>query len=261
MPKGGLARRATAIKSERATNDDLVLVLDAGNALHGAWVAFSSQGRVIIDGMNAMGYDAMVIGAADLALGIDALYEREAEAAFPLLSANIMPAGGGASLFEPYRIIERDGLRVGVIGISEPEAADVAEVKSDISVEDPVAVSARYVDQLRDEVDLLVVLSRLGMERDMALAEAVGGIDIIIGGNTRQLMRQPERVGNTLIVQQGARGEWLGRLVARFDERGLPVESVAEAITLGPDIADDTEIVDLVSRWNALYPPPTPTNR
>jgi 2',3'-cyclic-nucleotide 2'-phosphodiesterase (5'-nucleotidase family) len=258
VPKGGLARRATAIRQEREASDDLVLVLDAGNALFGAWVSFRSQGRVIVEGMNAMGYDAMVVGAADLAMGLDALREREAEASFAFLSANVMPAGGGAPMWEPYTIIERDGLRVGVIGITDPEAASTAEVRGVIAVEDPTLAAARHVAELRDQVDLLVVLSRLGLDRDMVLAQAVGGIDIIVGGSSGRLMREPERVGDTLVIQQGYRGEWLGRLTARFDERGIPDAYSVVPIILGPEYGDDAAMAEMVSRWSALHPTPKP---
>lgn len=253
-----MARRATAIKQELEKNDGLVLILDAGSTLVGAWEASKSLGQVVVESMSLMGYDAMTVGRMDLAIGDEAIAERQAEASFPFLSANIVRADDDALLFQPYVILERKDRRIGIIGLSEAEAVAVPLLKVRAKVLDPVEVAQALVPSLRQEVDLLIVLSHLGLEADGQLAAAVPGIDIIVGGNTRQLMRQPERVGNTLIIQQGYRGEWLGVLRATFDAEGVPTESVAELITLTDAYADDPQLAAVVEKYKELYPQPTP---
>ena len=253
-----MARRATVIKAERGDNKGIVLALDAGSSLSGDWVSLKSQGRVMVEGMNAMGYDAMALGRMDFALGLEALKEREAEADFAFLSANVVGVGDGQPIFEPYTLLERQGARIGVIGLSEPEAIRVPGVTDEVVVLDPLEAARRHVPELRDRVDLLIVLSHVGLEQDIALAQAVPGINVIVGGYTRKLMKQPERVGNTLIVQQGYLGEWLGRLQVTFDGEGVPTEFSETIITLDPRVTDDKDMTDLVQKWKALYPSPTP---
>ena len=252
-----MARRATAIKQERAKGEGLLLVLDAGGSLTGRPVSIRSQGRNIVEAMNAMGYDALALGRSELDMGLDALRERAAEASFAFLSANLVSSESGELLFEPYVVFESGGARVGVIGLSEPAAAQAARVAGQAEVLDPSETAQRYVLALRPDVDILIVLSHLGLEADAELARGVPGIDIIVGGSSRRLLREPERVGNTLIVQQGYLGEWMGRLEATFDEFGEPVQYAEQVITLGPDFADDAEVAEIVDRWNALYPTPT----
>lgn len=236
----------------------MVLVLDAGNTLSGQWLAQQTQGRVLVEAMNAMGYDALALGELELSLGLPALRERQAEAKFPFLSANLVSLSDQKPLFQPYVLVERQNTRVGIIGLTEAEALQAADGAAGIDVLDPLQTATLYVEELREQVDLLIVLSHLGTPMDQLLAQRVAGIDIIIGGNTRELMRQPLRVGNTLIVQQGYRGEWMGRLAATFDAQGIPTSAEVQVLTLDASYQDDTEMAALVAKWAKLYPSPTP---
>jgi len=252
-----LARRATAIKQERARNDGIVLLLDAGNALLGQWVSVRSAGRVMVEAMNAMGYDALALGEYDLAAGLEVIKQREKDASFPLLSANLVTVGDDRPIVRPYVILERDGTSFGILGLTEPGTREVLEKLDGATLLDPVGVARQYVSELRGKVDVLIVLSNLGLEEDEALAAAVAGIDIIIGGNSRRLMKEPERVGNTLIVQQGYKGEWLGRLQVTYDADRQPVSFAAEAVALTDSFGDDQEMSALVGKWKVLFPTPT----
>ena len=247
-----MARRATVIKQEREKTEGIILVLDAGSSLLGNQVSLVSEGRVLVEAMNAMGYDALALGDREFALGLDVLREREAEADFPFLSANLVNADDEALLFQPYIILERQGKSVGIIGLSEPEVAKNARVSKLVSALDPVETARQYVGELRGQVDVLIVLSHLGVEEDKALAKEVTGIDVIVGGKSRTLMREPARVGNTLIVQQGYDGEWMGRLRATFDAQGVPSDYAEKLYTLTADYKDDQEMLNLVNEYKKL---------
>ncbi|MHB1296152.1 MAG: bifunctional metallophosphatase/5'-nucleotidase [Anaerolineae bacterium] len=253
-----MARRATIIRQARENTGDIVLTLDAGSTLFGESIAMQSEGSVIVQAMNAMGYDAMTLGRYDLAMGVDTLLERAAEASFPFLSANLVNAADRKPLVDPYVIIERQGKRFGIIGISEPEANQVPGIAMTLTVLDATETTTRYVEELADQVDAVIVLSHLGLEADLALAEAVPGIDIIVGGNSRELMKAPQTVGDTLVVQQGYLGEWLGRLTVRYDEDGKVIESNEELIALTEEIADDPTMAGMVAEWVAKYPTAIP---
>jgi 5'-nucleotidase len=208
--------------------------------------------------MNAMGYDALTLGRMDFALGLETLKEIEETANFHLLSANVMEKEGQEPIFAPYTVLERQGIEVGIIGVSEPDANMTPKVKEQTHVLDPTETVKQYVDELRDQVDVLILLSHLGLDADKTLAKNVSGVDVIIGGNTRKLMRDPEQVGNTLIVQQGYRGEWMGRLQVKFDSEGNLVDGKEKIITLDDSYADDPSMVEMVKKWKTLYPSPTP---
>ena len=256
-----MARRATAIKQERAANKGILLLLDAGSSLMGHWVSMKSDGRVTVESMNALGYDALTVGQKELYRGVEVLQARRQEAHFPFLSANLISVDKKEPVFEPYVILERGGRRIGILGLSEINANQMPIVKDSLVVLDPVETAQEYVRELRGNVDLVIVLSHLGLDPDKALAEQVPGIDIIVGGSSSKLMSEPERVGQTLIVQQGYRGEWMGRLRATYDEKGNPSDYGAETITLGPSFGEDKEMADLLADYRLRYPTPTPRPR
>ena len=221
-------------------------------------MSIRSEGRIIVEGMNAMGYDAMALGRLDLALGLQVLKEREEEADFAFLSANLVDPQDYKPVFDPYVLLERQGVRIGIIGLSEPEAVKAIAGDIDLIVLEPLRATLPYVRELRDKVDILIVLSHQGLALDKDLASRLPEIDVFISGNDLQLMREPVRVGNTLIVQQGYRGEWLGRLEAHFDAQGVPQEYKADFITLGPDYEDDPEVAAIVQKYKESHPSPTP---
>lgn len=233
-------------------------MLDAGSSLLGAWVSLASDGRVTIEGMNAMGYDAMGVGLMEGLEGLDVLLDRRDEAGFPILSANLTYVEGGALVLEPYAILERDGVRYGFLGLTGPEFTQGPGLAAVVAVGDPTEAAARYVPELRARVDVLIVLSTLGKGEDNALAAAVPGIDVIVGSKSAYLMQEPDRAGDTVIVQQGYLGEWLGRTHLRYDAEGALAEASTEAIALTEDYPDDPDLAALVSRYNALHPTPAP---
>jgi len=235
------------------------LILDAGNSLSGQYVSRMAQGQNMVEAMNAMGYDAMGIGSMDTMIGLPALRERQQEANFAMVSANLVSADTLEPYFNPYVILERDGLKFGILGLSGPDVAQGAGLVNTATVLDATETARKYVAELRPQVNAIIVLSRLGLEADEQLAEAVPDINVIVGGLTGQLMQAPTQVGNTLIVQQGYNGEWMGVLQASFDAQGVPSHTSETLITLGPDYQDDADMVKLQEKWNQLYPTPTPT--
>jgi 2',3'-cyclic-nucleotide 2'-phosphodiesterase (5'-nucleotidase family) len=251
VPRGGLARRATLIQQIRETAPGALLVLDAGNSLMGEELATQSEGRLTIEAMNLMGYDALGVGPLELAKGIEALQQRAAEADFPILSCNLVWSESQVPALEPFAIVEREGLRLGIIGVTHAGALGGLErLSPGVVLLEATEQVARYVAQVRPRADLVIVLSYLGLAEDQALAQAVEGIDLIVGGRSRRILREPLLVEGTIIVQAGFDGELVGRL-----ELGGHLDAAQmvrfENIALGPEIADDPAMVQLVAGYRS----------
>ena len=257
---GGVARRATMIKRIRAEADTVFLLLDAGNTLFDQPLALQSEGRVVVEAMNAMGYDAMAVGMLDLAKGVEVLRQRAAEARFPILSANLVSKTDGKPILAPYVVIRRHGLRYGILGVTDPDAANAPGVRQVADVLDPVETVRKLLPELRSQSDVVIVLSRLGLGEDRMLARAVPGIDIIVGGKTHDLLPVPEVVGKAIITQMGYDGKWLGRLDTYLDAESHLSKPGVEIIGLAPDVPDDPELAALVASWQQRFPQPTPAN-
>lgn len=253
-----MARRATKIGEIRAEPERTVLVLDAGNTIYGQALAVQSQGQVIVESMSAMGYDAMTVGQSDLRFGLDVLLQRADEANFPLLSCNLVDRANGQRLLDPYVVLERDGIRIGILGVTDPEAATISMVSDQVAVIDPVEAVREYLPALREKSDVVIVLSHLGVEEDGRLARVFPAIDIIVGGRSRSLLTEPEIEGNVVIVQAGHSGEWLGRLDVTLDLTGHIIEPRVQIFPLDPEIADDPELAALVDSYRQRFPTATP---
>jgi 2',3'-cyclic-nucleotide 2'-phosphodiesterase (5'-nucleotidase family) len=257
-----VARRATAIKDIRSgESQGTVLLLDAGNALFGQHLALKTEGRIIVEAMNAMRYDAMTVADRDLLYGLERLIELAQEADFAVLSCNLVDPESGEPLFLPYAILQRDGIRYGIMGVTGSDAADIPGEGRDFTVQDPYEAIETYLTDVQAMSEVVILLSYMGLEEDMRLAEAFPEVDIIVGGKSRSLMQSPEVVGSTAIIQAGYNGEWIGRLTVRFDENWRIADPQAELITLDPDVADDQELKDLVDSNYEVYPKPTLPSR
>jgi len=252
-----LARRATKVKQEREDASN-VLLLDAGNTFFGRRVpASTTQGKVIVEAMNLLGYDAMTLGAEDLYLGMGALGQRIDEADFPVLSANVRLADTGELLAQPYVIKEVGGQKIAIIGLTSGgvvtgnQFMEIQIGGGSVIFEDPVTALDRYLAEVRDEADVVILLSHLGLEWDQKLADSFEGIALIVGGYPGAIMDAPWRsaVTGTLVVQAGRRGENLG-IISLEIEGGEVVSSFdARTVSLTNDFPDDLEMRALLDRY------------
>jgi len=222
-----------------------VLLLDAGNVLWSTQQpAEETKGKVVIEAMNLMRYDAMALGDLDLQLGVEALSQRIAEAGFPVLSSNLALASSGRLLAKPYALLNVGGRKVGVIGLTWDQAEVPPELETKVRVLSADEALKKYVPEVTGKTDIVVVLSNMGYEEDQRLSSLVSGIDLIVGSRTRMPLDQAwknEQTG-TLIVQAGSQGEWLGRRSLHFDTIGVVTEYKDELIYLTDDFVDDPEL-------------------
>ena len=252
---GGIAQLATLIEQFRASEEN-VFLFDAGDIFTGV-LAKLTQGEVSFELMNTMGYDAMAIGNHEFEYGWEVLARQKHRVPFPVLGANLFYRGTDIHFAQPYSIIERNGIRIGVIGILGRDAATALNPPNiaGLEVRDPGLIVPEYVKLLRPDVDLVVLLTHQGktapmqtddeahpetrrdMEADIELAGIVDGIDVLLGGHadagTEEPVVQPQT--GTLIMQTWGQGFHLGFLQLRvdlekdeilsYDGRLVPVDS------------------------------------
>lgn len=226
---GGYAVFASWVKEQRAKNEEKgipTILLDAGDLYAGTPEGNLTRGAAVVDLMNAAGYDAMTIGNHEFDDGYLNLAELSKRAAFPFLAANAVGkiSGKGLDFARPGLVLEAQGIKVGVVGVVTPETGMVTLARNvDQVVFQPPAPAVRAAaDRLREDgASLIVVLSHLGKEADVALAGEVEGIAAIIGGHSHDLTEKPIRAGpgGTLICQAGCYGRFAGRLDLWVDPR------------------------------------------
>ncbi|MBC8081655.1 MAG: metallophosphatase [Hymenobacter sp.] len=239
---GGMAHRAALIKQIRA-REPHVLLLDSGDIWQGTPYFNFFLGELEYKLMSEMKYDASTLGNHDFDNGLEGLLQQLPNASFPFLVANYDFTGTIlAGRFQPYKVFEKAGHRVGVFGLGIEMAGLVADKNFGATKYlDPVATANATVARLRgpEKCDLVVCLSHLGYKYqspkidDFKLAAAAPGIDLILGGHTHTFLEKPDVVAGpngqqTLINQVGWSGINLGRLDYTF-ERGRRRPGVAMA--------------------------------
>lgn len=212
---GGYARIATVLREAREKDPEGVLIFDNGDTFHGTYPVVDSQGEVLLPILNALQIDAMTTHW-DFAYGPGQLKNLLSNLNYPMLACNIYDEGTGEPVFPPYVIMERAGLKIGVIGLAEhivdkmmPEHFSEG-LRFTLGVEE---VRKRTAQLRQDEaVDLVIVLSHFGFPQDVKLAKETDGIDILLSGHTHNALRQPAEVNGALIIQSGCHGTHIGRL-------------------------------------------------
>jgi len=248
-----LARRATVIERQRKAARHFLL-LEAGDSWYGeGQLGQQTRGKIVVDAMNHLGYDAMTLGGLEFRLGLQELRARMEEAAFPLLSANVVSANGEETFAAPYVIKEMAGHQVAIIGlVSEDVDASIrGQTKEAYHVSDPFAAAQKYVSELSSRCDVIIVLSHLDIDQDRALAQQVPGIDVIVGGGSMKVLQPAiqEPPHNTIILQAGFRGEWIGFAKMHVNALGEVVQYENEVLLLGPDIGEDPAMTDLLAGY------------
>jgi 2',3'-cyclic-nucleotide 2'-phosphodiesterase (5'-nucleotidase family) len=236
-----------------------VLLLDAGTSILGGWERdYESKAQMMVEAMNRMDYDALTVGEGELRMGSETLLRIMALADFPFLSANLTLGEGGPSLVQPYTLLQLDGHRVGIIGVTAPEDTDIHQLEEgEVGVLDPIESVRRQMNAVKDQAEVIIVLSHLGLEMDQKLAQQVKGIALIVGGGSSDNLEEPIRneATGTVIVQAGNRGEWLGIIDLELDQRGRTVSYKGRNRVLSEDIAEDPAF----SAWlQSVRPTPTP---
>lgn len=190
---GGLPARLSVVEKVRKENPNLLL-LDAGNINTGNAISNLFKAKPDVLGYNLLGYDAMTIGHHDFDQGLGGLETLSKLAKFPFVTANIRQSTGEKiPFFRPYLIKEVGGIKVGIIGLTTPATLVIGNqaMKGQITIDSPVDVAKKLVVELRPKVDLLLLLTNLGMDKEgkglaQKVVTEVPGIDLVIDGHTMQ---------------------------------------------------------------------------
>ena len=224
-----------------------VLVLDAGDALlNDRAPAKSSRGYSSIAALNQMGYDAVALGMLDLSmLTSDELEERITEAEFPMLSANARWRETGELVAEPFVIRQVADHHLAILGLTEAGETEL------MAVSDPLQAAREWLPALRREADLVILLSHAGFEANKAIAAQVPGIDVVISGGGIDF--GGDKGAGGLVVQAevstpGNAGKVVGVASLRFDEGGELKQHQWERVPLVPEVAEDSEMADWLSK-------------
>ncbi|MCB5228789.1 MAG: bifunctional metallophosphatase/5'-nucleotidase [Candidatus Cloacimonetes bacterium] len=252
---GGGGSAATLIKQVRslAHKKRDSLLLDAGDFFQGRPVGTVTQGRAVIEYMNAIGYDAMTLGNHEFDIINEDLIETLRLADFPILSCNIRDRRSGDFPWyvRPYYVVSRMGVRIGIVGFTTTDTEKMSFPENIRNLEflsEKEAVQ-HWVNVVRDEekVDIVIVLGHAGLPYDVEegylsrydasgnplfeeriavwgydaqeIAREVSGIDLLLGGHIHKGIPKPwiDPHTHTMVIQGYAYGSNLGWITLTID--------------------------------------------
>ncbi|GFE49662.1 thiosulfohydrolase SoxB [Roseobacter cerasinus] len=253
---GGLDRVATVIKAIRADRPDAIL-LDGGDTWHGSYTTWKTQAQDMFNVMNALKPDAMTFHW-EFTLGSDRVTELVEQLPFAALGQNIFDAEWDepTELFPPYKMFERGGTKIAVIGQAFPY----------MPIANPRWMFPEYSFGIRDEnmaamveevraagAECVVVLSHNGFDVDKKMASVVPGIDVILSGHTHDALPEPALVGETIIVPSGSNGKFVSRVDLDIRD-GRMMGYRTKLIPIFSDvITPDPEVAALIDAERAPY--------
>jgi len=229
---GGYARRMGLISQIREQEKNVLLV-DAGDYSQGTPYFNFFNGRVEIDAMNRMKYDAGTLGNHEFDNGIDTLAVVLKNAQFPMISSNYML--DKTSLFpivKKYVILEKAGLRIGIMALDvNPESLIFEKNYRGLVYQDPVekANEVSVLLKKKEKCDVIICLSHLGSDgtkkevNDFEIARKTRYIDVIIGGHSHTLITNTtvkNAAGKTMVISQmGKSGLFLGKIELELEKK------------------------------------------
>jgi S-sulfosulfanyl-L-cysteine sulfohydrolase len=252
---GGYGRIAAILNQVRKEKAGQVLTFDGGDTIHGTYAAVKTQGEALVPILNRLGFDAMT-AHWEFAYGPEQLKKVARQLSYPVLACNVYDKESRDLIFPAYTIREAGGLRVGTIGI----ASNIVDKTMPPSFSEGIYFTfgneelPGYIAKLREEekVDLIVVLSHLGFPQDVKLAREIGGIDVLLSSHTHNRLFAAKQVGNTIIMQSGSHGSFLGRLDLEIEDKRI-VDFEHQFITVEESIAPDNTVQELVEQLLAPH--------
>ena len=252
---GGAAHLATLVERERAAAGTAFL-LDSGDMFTGT-LSKLTEGEALLEMMLLMRYDAMAVGNHEFDYGWQPFERGMQRVPFPIICCNIRHRGTGIRFCRPHTILERDGVRIGVIGVMGIKAATRTIMPSkvaELEFTDPVAEATASVKALRGQVDVIVMLGHQGLpgpmqsdaendptvqrslDEDIAFCGAVPGIDVYIAAHSHHGLEAPviHPDTGTIITQTFGYGTRVGRIRLALD-RGKVVSHDVQLLKVWSD--------------------------
>jgi len=254
---GGYARLSTLVDQIRHdSKSERVFLVHAGDELsRGDALTRATLGAANFEIFNYLKFDAFTPGNGDYYDGPDVLQARINEAAFPVLTANITHRQTGEVVGRSYVIEQAGPVKVAILGLcyireEHPSAWT-------LQMADAQGTAAALVPLLRKRADIVVALTHIGLGEDVALAQKVGGIDLIIGGHSHTSLPQGKSVkgpaGSVMIAQAHEQLNVLGcvKMTLELKDGRYVVKAVrASLIPLDAKIKEDPKVKAMIAKMS-----------
>lgn len=262
---GGVARVAAKVNELRAkieSEGGNVIVLDAGDQYQGSLFYMTYKGKDVAEFMTAIGYDAMALGNHEFDDGPEGLLALVDGVEFPVISGNIDVSQSNVlkGKVDNHAVLEVGDQKIGIVSALATDTPETAAPGPNVIFSDDIDSLKADVQTLTDEgVDKIIALTHVGYLRDQEIAQAVPGIDAVIGGHSHTLLgdmegaagKYPTMVGEVPVAQAYAYSKYLGHLTLTFDDSGKLTKAEGQPILLDASVTPDEKIAARVKEMAA----------
>lgn len=256
-PLGGLAAAKATLDRERASAPGGVLALNAGDLAEGTMVSYLTGGKVVGEALHEFGFDAIEPGNHDFVMGVAHLRELLSQIGAPVVGANIVNGADGTPMAgtSPYLLRDVDGVRLAIVGLDTPDMERFVDRSRLEGLKFRAAADTlqRVLPEVRAQgADVVIVLSHLGFDEDRKLANAVPGLDVIVGGHSHTELPQGHVENGTIIVHPGAQGHFVGKLDLCIDRQTRRITSHEACLVKVSDreVHPDDRVAAIVERYS-----------
>lgn len=257
----GLAKLKTYKKQVNPT-----LMVDSGDAFQGLPISNYSKGFDMAKAMNEVGYDAMTFGNHEFDFGYDVAMQYKEKLNFPIVSANIYK--DGVRSFDPYTIVEKNGKKYAIIGLTTPETATKTHPNNvkGVTFKDPIPEAKAVLAELKGQADAYVFLTHLGIDettptqwRGDTLAKTLSEDPdfananiVVLDGHSHSELPAGKQFGKVMLAQTGNHLNNVGLVEAKFSDPVAIKASLASASSLA-DLEEDVAVKAIVDQAEANF--------
>ena len=257
---GGLARRVGYLNRLRSSErPDRIVALEAGDFLFALWPETETEKQtekaramLIADGYARAGYDAVLFGTRDYALGIDVAREVAAKMNTTVLGANVNDGRTGQPVWPASKIIQRAGVRIGVLGLVTAKRDGLppgVAWPAELVVENPLAAAQRLIPALRKQCDVLVLLANLDRDELETLLKETSGVDFVVKSREAKIVTtQVDRLDRVPVLGLFELGRYVGRVDLTVVEPGKGYDDLEEQKILRRKIERYRSYVDAITQ-------------
>jgi 5'-nucleotidase len=251
---GGMARIKTAMDAKRAELGDNVIVLDAGDVFQGSLFFTTYEGAAEAEFMNGIGYHVMSAGNHEFNNGPEGFASFIDLVDFPVISGNLDVSASEAlnGKLGDTQIVEVAGERIGIVSALATDTVETSSPGPNVIFSDEIESLTADVAALEAQgVEKIIALTHVGARLDFEIAEAVPGIDVVVGGHSHTLFSNddegtpayPTMVGDTPVVQAYAYSKYLGHLTVTFDDDGAVTMAEGDPMLLDASVEPDADML------------------
>ena len=257
--RGGLAHIKTLFDQERKKNPGRTFIVDGGDFIQGSGYATLSEGAIFPDLVRTMNFDLLIPGNWEVVYGKEKMLDVLNAYDTPVIAQNMFHEADGENLFPSYYIKEIEGIRLGFIGINDPDVPVRQNPSFSKGMEfSPIDEKTQTLIQkvkYEEKADLVFLITHLGIFKQVELAnnELAKDVDYILGNDTHERVRELIEGKYAKVTEPGAFGSFVGKLDLHF-VNGKLVGDTYELMDVDPEIYPaDAELAALIEKAKAPY--------